>query len=190
MNAGHDEEAARAALYGLLGELFYAPPGQPLLDAIVEAPAGGDGVLSDAWQVLARACRTAEPGAIADEYESLFIGTGRPELMLYGSFYLSGFMMEKPLAALRTDLAALGLARADSVAESEDHIAALCHTMRHLAGQASLEVQKEFFSRHIAPWAATMCDAIAAHPQARFYPAVAQFAELFFDIEVQAFDMV
>ncbi|MES2127347.1 MAG: molecular chaperone TorD family protein [Pseudomonadota bacterium] len=185
-----DEEAARAALYGLLGDLFYGAPGQALLDAIVEAPAGGDGVLRDAWQVLARACRTVPANAIAEEYETLFIGTGRPELMLYGSFYLSGFMMEKPLARLRSDLAALGLERAPAVPESEDHIAALCHTLRHLAAYASLEVQKDFFQRHLAPWAGTMCEAISAHPRAAFYPAVAQFAQLFFEVEAQAFEMV
>jgi TorA maturation chaperone TorD len=191
------EETARADLYGLLAALFYAPPPAELLAAIA-APASsaeeGDGVLQQAWRDLAAACRRADVGALRELYESLFIGVGKPELMLYGSYYLSGFLMEKPLAALRADLDRLGLQRDEQVPESEDHIATLCEVMRYLiasddALHANLATQKQFFATHLQPWVISMCDAILAYPQAGFYAAVAQLAKSFFEVEMQAFDM-
>lgn len=188
------EETARAELYGLLATLFYAPPPQQLLDAIGQAAAPGDGVLQQAWNELAAACAQADAQQVREEYEALFIGLGKPEVMLYASYYLSGFLMEKPLAALRTDLANLGLARDDGMPESEDHIAALCEAMRCLiesddAAQASLATQQQFFGAHLQPWTGAMCEAVIQHPQARFYPVVARLAQRFFEVEAQAFDM-
>jgi len=188
------EETARADLYGLLASLFYAPPSQELLGAIAQAPASGDGVLQQAWNDLAATCEEADVQKLRDEYESLFIGVGKPEVMLYASFYLSGFLMEKPLAALRTDLAGLGLARDDSMPESEDHIAALCEVMRYLIGSddvehANLAMQKQFFNTHLQPWVGEMCEAVMHHPRAVFYSEVAQLAKHFFEVEAQAFEM-
>ncbi|KIF83514.1 TorD/DmsD family molecular chaperone [Noviherbaspirillum autotrophicum] len=188
------EESARADLYGLLATLFYGPPTKDLLDAIAQAPSSGDGVLQQAWNDLAATCEEAQAQKVRDEYESLFIGVGKPEIMLYASFYLSGFLMEKPLAALRSDLDALRLQRSDSMPESEDHIAAMCEVMRYLilsedAEHSSLDTQKRFFSTHLQQWAGAMCDTIMHHPQAVFYSEVAQLAKHFFDVETQAFDM-
>lgn len=188
------EEAARADLYRLLATLFYAPPAPELLGLIAAAKEESDSPLQQAWAQLAAVCRQADPEQVRDEYEALFIGTGKPELMLYGSYYLSGFLMEKPLAALRTDLAALGLQRGDSMPESEDHVAALCEVMRYLiaaddAMQSNIATQKQFFAAHLQPWVVTMCEQIMQHPQATFYPAVANLAKTFFDVEMQAFDM-
>lgn len=192
--ADEREETARANLYGLLASLFYAPPSQQLLDTIAAAPAEGEGVLQQAWAELAAASKRIDAEAARDEYEGLFIGVGKPELMLYGSYYLSGFLMEKPLAALRTDLAALGLQRDEGMPETEDHVAALCEVMRYLiasddAVHANLATQKKFFSAHMQPWVGEMCDAIVAHPKATLYAPVAALAKTFFDIETQAFDM-
>jgi TorA maturation chaperone TorD len=189
------EETARADLYGLLATLFYAPPSQALLDTIGSAQTQGEGVLELAWAELVAAARQAQAETVRDEYEQLFIGVGKPEVMLYGSYYLSGFLMEKPLVALRTDLAKLGLQRAGSVVESEDHIAALCEVMRYLIAsddvtQGSLAMQKKFFADHIQAWVNDLCIALAAHPHAKFYVPVAQVARSFFEVEMQAFDMV
>ena len=189
------EEAARADLYGLLAALFYAPPTQALLDRIgAPRPLSGDGVLERAYAELAEAAKQARAEVVRDEYEALFIGVGKPEVMLYGSFYLSGFLMEKPLAALRTDLAALGLERTDSLGESEDHIAALCEVMRYLivsdeVAPDNIALQKTFFATHMRTWVGALCAAVRAHPHASFYAAVAHFADVFFEIEGQAFDM-
>ncbi len=188
------EETARADLYGLLATLYSAPPSQDLLDTIASARSEGDGVLQQAWAELVAACRSANAETVRDEYETLFIGTGKPEVMLYGSYYLSGFLMEKPLAALRTDLAALGLERDESVPETEDHIAMLCEVMRYLIAsndiaQASLAGQQAFFATHMQPWLIRLCDAIEAHQAARFYRVVTGLARNFFEVEMQAFDM-
>lgn len=116
-------------------------------------------------------------------------------MFLFGSHYLSGFLNEKPLAALRGDIAALGLARDEAMPETEDHVAYLCEVMRYLiAGDdvavANLTRQREFFTRHVQPWMPQMCDALAAHPKARFYRALAGFTHVFVSVEAQGFDML
>ena len=189
------EEAARADLYGLLATLFYAPPPQQLLDTIGAAQTRGDSVLEQAWADLSVACKMARAEPVREEYEALFVGVGKPEVMLYGSFYLSGFLMEKPLAALRTDLANLGLRRDEGIPESEDHIASLCEVMRHLiasedSSHSDIAVQKKFFANHLQPWVLQMCDTVTNHPGTHFYAPVARLAKTFFEIEMQAFDMV
>lgn len=188
------EETARADLYGLLATLFYAPPSQALLDTIASARAEGEGVLEQAWASLVTASKTATSEQVREEYESLFIGVGKPEVMLYGSYYLSGFLMEKPLAELRTDLAAMGLERSEQVVESEDHIASLCEVMRYLIASddvlhANLATQKKFFGTHLQPWCVELCAALASHPAACFYGVVATLAKEFFEVEALAFDM-
>ncbi len=182
-----DEEYARSELYGVLSMLFYGPPSQAVLDLIEGAAIEGDGVLADGWRGLQAASSQTNAERAREEYESLFIGVGKPEVMLYGSYYLSGFLMEKPLAALREDLARLGLERSEHLSESEDHFAALCDAMRLLHG--SIATQKEFFSAHIQPWARQLFDAIDAHPGATYYRAVAGLARSFVEVETQAFDM-
>ena len=123
------------------------------------------------WWPL-RASWTTPPSTA--EYNALFGGVGKPEIYLFGSHYLSGFLNEKPLAALRTDLAALGLGRDDTMSETEDHVAYLCEVMRYLIAGDDVEVanltqQQKFFTTHLQPWVMRMCDDIAAHPKARFY---------------------
>jgi TorA maturation chaperone TorD len=188
------EDLARADLYGLLAALFYASPPQVLLDSIASSKGEGGGVLEDAWQELVNSSRGIDAQQAREEYEDLFIGVGKPEVMLYGSFYLTGFLMERPLAQLRTDLAQLGLERADSVVESEDHIASLCEVMRYLIASddvinGRIEMQHSFYATHIQPWVDDMCTALQNHPRARFYSAVGQLTQRFFEVESQAFEM-
>ena len=188
------EETARADLYGLLATLFYAPPSAGLLATLASAQTEGVGVLGATWAGLVQAARVADEEAVREEYEYLFIGVGKPEVMLYGSYYLSGFLMEKPLAALRTDLAQMGLQRAEAVMESEDHIASLSEVMRYLIAsddvlQANVATQKKFFGTHMQAWVLNLCEAIEAHPKANFYGSVAHLSRVFFEVEMQAFDM-
>ncbi|HYW56399.1 MAG TPA: molecular chaperone TorD family protein [Polaromonas sp.] len=192
-----DEETARAEVYGLLSALYYAPPAA-LLDqlrvAVTEAPAAG-ALLEAPWSELVESARKLRNDDIAREYDALFGGVGKPEVYLFGSHYLSGFLNEKPLAALRTDLAALGLERDDAMSETEDHVAYLCEVMRYLiAGEdvavANLTRQREFFARHLQPWALALCEAIAIHPKADFYRSVAGFTQAFISVETQGFDML
>lgn len=193
-----DEETARAEVYGLLAALYYAPPSAELLAqlrvAATEAPVAG-GFLEEPWRALVAAAREHDEAALRAEYDTLFGGVGKPEVYLFGSHYLSGFLNEKPLAALRVDLAALGLARDEALPETEDHIACVCEVMRYLiAGEdvavANLVQQQAFFAKHLQPWGQRLCEAIAAHPQARFYAALAAFTQAFLQVEQQGFDLL
>lgn len=193
-----DEETARAELYGLLALLFYAPPTTNLLmqlrAAATETPAAG-ALLEEPWRALVGVVRTMADEAIKNEYTKLFGGVGKPEIYLYGSHFLSGFLNEKPLARLRTELNNLGLTRSEDMPETEDHFAYLCEVMRYLiAGDdvavANLTRQREFFSTHIQPWVNAMCDDIKNNPQARFYAYLAELTQAFMGIEAQGFDML
>lgn len=193
-----DEETARAEIYGLLAQLYYAPPAPDLLAAlrvaVTDAPAQG-AFLEEPWRAVVGSARGLGDAAIADEYDALFGGVGKPEVYLFGSHYLSGFLNEKPLARLRDTLAALGLARDEAMPETEDHIAYLCEVMRYLiAGDdvavANLTKQREFFAGHLQPWVNELCDAIWAHPKAHFYAALAGFTRAFMNVEAQGFDML
>ncbi|OGB13207.1 MAG: hypothetical protein A2W72_00715 [Burkholderiales bacterium RIFCSPLOWO2_12_67_14] len=193
-----DEETARAEVYGLLAALFYAPPTPELLAqlrvAVTEAPAPG-GFLEEPWRQFVGSARELSDQQVADEYDALFGGVGKPEVYLFGSYYLSGFLNEKPLAALRGDLAALGLTRDETMNETEDHFACVCEVMRYLIAGDDVEVanltqQQKFFSTHVQNWAPALCDAIVAHPRARFYGALAGFAAAFVSVETQGFDLM
>jgi TorA maturation chaperone TorD len=193
-----DEETARAEVYGLLAALYYAAPGTELYEnlrvAVTAAPAEG-ALLESSWGELVAAARAQSLEATVSEHDALFGGVGKPEVYLFGSHYLSGFLNEKPLAALRTDIAALGLARDEAMPETEDHVAYLCEVMRYLiagddAAVANLTRQREFFARHVQPWLPLMCEAIARHPKARFYAALAGFTQAFISVEAQGFDML
>ena len=193
-----DEETARAEVYGLLAALYYAAPSKLLYDnlcvAATQAPAAG-AVLESSWSELVAAARRQSLAEVTAEFDALFGGVSRPEVYLFGSHYLSGFLNEKPLAALRTDIAALGLARDDAMSETEDHVAYLSEVMRyHIAGDdvavANLTRQREFFTRHVQSWLPQMCDALAAHPKACFYRALAVFTQTFVGVESQGFDML
>ena len=197
-SADGSEELARAELYGLLSRLWLAPPDAALLQqfktAVTEAPETC-ALLEAPWQALVGALRETSPEAAAAEHEALFMGVGKPEVFAYGSFYLSGFLNEKPLAALRTDLAALGLTRDANVLETEDHVAYLFEVMRYLiAGDdievCNLEQQRRFFRGHIQTWVERLCDTVAAHPRALTWRAVAAFTQQFLLVETQGFDML
>lgn len=194
---GLDEELARAEVYGLLALLYQAPPSARLLDdlgvAVTEAPVTG-AFLEEPWRALVGVARTLSQAEIEDEYDALFGGVGKPEVLLYGSHHLSGFLHDKPLVKLRSDLARLGLTRDERTAETEDHIAYLCEVMRYLiAGEdvavANLAEQQRFFAAHLQPWVERLCDDIAAQPAARFYLALAGFTRAFMSVEAQGFDM-
>ena len=149
------EELARAEVYGLLAALFYAPPGEALHAqfqvAVTEAPVAG-AFLEESWQSLVAAARRVAPEAVQREFDLLFQGIGKPEIFLYGSFYLAGKLNERPLVELRHSLRALGLEKSETVNETEDHIASLCEVMRYLiagddAQTSNLAVQRTLLRR-------------------------------------------
>jgi TorA maturation chaperone TorD len=192
------EELARAELYGLLSRLWHAPPDAALLQAfstaVTEAPESGSH-LEAPWAALVAALRQTSVEAAADEHQALFHGVGKPEVFAFGSFYLSGFLNEKPLAALRTDLAQLGLTREEAALETEDHVAYVFEVMRFLiagddAAVCNLEQQRRFFRAHVQSWVSQLCEATARHPRAATWRAVAEFTREFMAVETQGFDML
>ncbi|MBC7548341.1 MAG: molecular chaperone TorD family protein [Polaromonas sp.] len=193
-----DEETARAEVYGLLATLFHAAPSAELHAnlqvAVTEAPARG-AMLESPWSELVAAAQRMTCSEISREYDALFVSVGKPEVTLFGSYYLSGFLNEKPLVVLRTDIAELGLARDEMQAITEDHIAYVFEVMRYLiAGDdvsiSNLTRQRAFFARHVQSWLPALCDVLASHPKAVFYKSVAVFTEAFISVESQGFDML
>ena len=192
------EELERAELYGLLARCWHAPPDAALLAqfavAVTEAPQPG-AFLEASWQALVAAMRASSVAEAADEYAALFLGIGKPEVFLYGSHHLAGSLNEKPLVALRSDLAAFGLTRDATSSETEDHLSYLFELMRYLiAGDdvavCNLESQRRIFRSHLQPWVGVLCDAVEQHPRARLYAALAAFTRAFVEVETLAFDMV
>lgn len=191
------EDQARADLYALVARLLFAAPDAALLAALAAADpicaGGGERPLEDAWEKLVLAAGVVDAGAAADEFDELFISTGTPQVNPYGSLYLCGYMNDKPLAALRTDLARLRLARLPGTGELEDHLGALCESMRVLvsggpgAPRRTVGEQKRFFESHIAPWYAACLADVASARGANFYRLVAAFAAAFLAIEAEAF---
>ncbi len=197
-SADDAEELARAELYGLLAQLWLAPPDAALLQqfavAVTRPPEPG-GHLDPPWSALVAALRATDAAAAAAEYDALFQGIGKPEILLYGSYYLSGHLNERPLAALRSDLQRLGLTRDETRGETEDHLAYLFELMRWLiAGDevevCNLEQQRRIFRTHLQPWIEALCDAVEAHPRAQTWRALATFTRAFMQVEAQAFDML
>ncbi|MEP7282498.1 MAG: molecular chaperone TorD family protein [Rubrivivax sp.] len=189
---------ARAELYGLLAQLWLAPPDaalrRQLAVAVTQAPQPG-ARLEAAWQDLVGALRARDADALQEEYDALFGGVGKSEIFPYGSFYLSGHLHEQPLATLRGDLNALGLTRDRERAETEDHVSYLFEVMRFLiagddAGTCNLEQQRRFFRTHVQPWVETLCDTVLAHPAAHATAALAALTRDFIQVETQGFDLL
>lgn len=190
VNAGavNGEDRARARVYVLLGALLARPPNQTLLQTLgqMEIPASEAGSdMSPAWGSLKQAAARAEATAVADEFQELFVGISRGELVPYGSWYVTGFLMEKPLAELRVDLKRLGFERQEGVSEPEDHAAALCETMGLIAASPEFELtmQREFFGKHVDPWMGRFFGDLATARSASFYRAVGLLGERFLEVE-------
>lgn len=187
------EDRLRADLYDFLAALLARPTGQDLL-AQTAGLSGDDSPLGKAISALARVAAQSGPEMVEREFNALFIGVGRGELLPYASFYLTGFLNEKPLASLRKDMAALQISRAPNVFEPEDNIASLLEIMAGMIGgrfgePVPLDRQVTFFNRHIAPWAGHFFADLEGAKNAVFYGGVGAVGQLFMEIERQAFRM-
>jgi len=192
MTALTDEDRVRGNLYALLGNLLAAAPDAALLEVLrgISPEPDDDSLLAASWQMLAVAAARADLEQLRQEYDALFIGLGRGEIVPYGSWYLTGFLMEQPLAQLRGDLRVLGIERQPGVHEPEDHAPALCHTTALLiTGEvpAPLERQFDFYARHLETWLLQFFRDLQQAKSARFYRAVGQLGEQFIGVESQAF---
>jgi len=189
-----EEAAARAHIYSLLGTLLATPPDAALLDRLkgIDAPDTGAAGLAPGWAALKQAAQQTTPEALAEEYQDLFIGLGRGEIVPYGSWYLTGLLMGEPLVELRGELAAIGLRRQDEVAEPEDHAAALCESMAFIILAEDPGVagrQQAFFERYLQPWMGRFFEDLGKAQSARFYASVALFGARFIDIETTYLSM-
>jgi TorA maturation chaperone TorD len=182
-------EEARSREYLMIASLLRSVPQVETLTAIGRL--GGDETpLGMARIGLAEAASRAKPADVAAEFFSLFIGIGRGELLPYASFYLTGFLHERPLARLREDMARLGIERAEGNFDPEDHLGLLMEIMAGFANgtfEVELSEQEAFFERHLAPWAERCMADIAVSPSARFYKAVAIYGMRFLEVEREAF---
>ncbi len=193
-----DEDRARADWYALLGRLYYGGPDAGLLASIAQAGAGvsleTDLPFAAASKALAAASSTADPAAVQQEHDDLFVGTGKAEISLYVTYYLAETGREKILVRLRSELAGMGLSRKESAREPEDHFAGIVDVMRHLVERgstdAALQDQCRFFGQFIEPAYAAFCDAIAASARAEYYRRVAVFTRAFLDVETEAIKML
>lgn len=194
------EDQARADLYGLLARLFYAPPDANLISELrLAAPAPADGepptaegdAFKSAWSGLMAACASAFPARLEEEHMQLFIGVGKAEVTPYLSAYIVKSERDTPLAHLRGQLADWGLARHESASEPEDHVAAICETMRWLIAvrKAELEVQRRFFLEYFYTAGQRFCSAVSACENSKFYRHPARLLSAFLDIEHKAFEI-
>ncbi len=187
------EDVMRADIYALLGRVLFASPDQSLLN-IFKNLSGDATPMGEAFRVLRHLAETCSPKELSEEYDALFIGMGRGELLPYGSYYLTGFLNEKPLARLRASMRDLSIGREENVSEPEDHIAIMCEMMSGLilgkySEPADIEVQHHFFTAHIESWAWHFFRDLETAKSSRFYQPVGTIGKLFMEIEAKAFSM-
>jgi TorA maturation chaperone TorD len=187
-----DVDIARMEEYALLAALLSCAPDSALLEAL-SGIRGDSTRLGAAHTALARAAEEADCKLLEREFFELFVGVGRGELLPYGSYYLTGFLNERPLARLRDDLRMLGIVRSEEQNEPEDHAAILCEIMAGLAGgglAVAPDAQKRLFEKHLAPWIGRFFADLEGLKMASFYRHVATVGRLFIDIETEAFALL
>jgi TorA maturation chaperone TorD len=189
--AGEIDEAdsARANEYALLAALLVRAPNAQLLNRLSQLR-GDVSPLGVAHAALAEAAAATTEQKVEREFFDLFIGLGRGELLPYGSYYLTGFLHERPLARLREDLRTFGIQRADGVYEPEDHAAILCEIMaglisRRLGGEADSD--RVVFEKHMSPWIGRFFADLERAEAATFYQVVGTLGRVFVEIETEAF---
>ena len=188
-----EEDRLRAQWYSLLTQFLSAAPDAVTLD-LARALTGDGSDLGKGVTALAAAAKGATVAGLEEEYFNLFIGIGQGELLPYVSYYLTGFLNEKPLAALRIDMDELGIGRVEGVKEPEDHIASLCEMMAGMITGAfgepvGLDRQREFFDKHIGCWAPRFFEDLQAAESATFYMPIGLIGSVFMSVESQAFEM-
>ncbi|KRW83929.1 molecular chaperone [Marinobacter sp. P4B1] len=186
-----DEDRARAQIYQLLAVLLSSPPSDELLKGLASLQ-GDDTPLGSAYKNLAALAQRTTAVDAEQEFNNLFIGVGRGELLPYASYYLTGFLNEKPLADLRTDLMARGVKVSDGVKEPEDHIGTLCEIMAGIitgefACDSDVSSQKAFFDAHITKWAALFFTDLEEAQSSVLYAPVGSLGRAFMAVEADAF---
>ncbi len=184
-----DEDTARSDTYAILAALLSDIPSRDLIDYLSHIGSAekdqSPGEVGQAWLQLKQSALDSNPAMLDDEYHDLFIGVGRGEVIPYGSWHLTGFLMDKPLSELRDELRALGFEADPNRKEPEDHIAAVCETMSILITAEDIEgyQQRRFFMNHLHPWAEKFFSQLQGAKNANFYRAVGLLGEQFIQLE-------
>ena len=192
-NSISEEDILRADMYGFLAELFRKEPSDELISTVA-ALEGDQSPIGGACLTLAHLAKTLDNDLIRHEYVTVFVGVGRGEILPFASYYLTGFLNDKPLANLRADMAAIGIARADGVKEPEDHISSLFDMMAGLIRGSfgrvySVAEQASFYRKHVEPWAGMLMGDVETAKSAVFFAPAGTIGRAFLDIESQAFSM-
>ncbi|UTZ37428.1 molecular chaperone [Vibrio campbellii] len=183
------EQTLRTEIYLVLSALFRSAPSEEMIEFLTSLEVEpSESAMQKAWIALQQAAKDSNREALEDEYQDLFIGIGRGEVMPFGSWHMTGAMMEKPLAEIRHDLELLGFERDENVKEPEDHIAALCEVMSMLTGEEE-NLQQAVFNKHIAPWFNSFTQQLENAESANFYKPAAQLCEAFLTLEQVRFSV-
>ncbi|MDF6016524.1 TorD/DmsD family molecular chaperone [Vibrio harveyi] len=183
------ERTLRTEIYLVLSALFRSAPSEEMIEFLTSLEVEpSESAMQKAWIALQQAAKDSNREALEDEYQDLFIGIGRGEVMPFGSWHMTGAMMEKPLAEIRHDLELLGFERDENVKEPEDHIAALCEVMSMLTGEEE-DLQQAVFNKHIAPWFNSFTQQLENAESANFYKPAAQLCEAFLTLEQVRFSV-
>ncbi|WP_431786727.1 TorD/DmsD family molecular chaperone [Vibrio harveyi] len=183
------EQTLRTEIYLVLSALFRSEPSEEMIEFLTSLEVEpSESAMQKAWIALQQAAKDSNREALEDEYQDLFIGIGRGEVMPFGSWHMTGAMMEKPLAEIRHDLELLGFERDENVKEPEDHIAALCEVMSMLTGEEE-DLQQAVFNKHIAPWFNSFTQQLENAESANFYKPAAQLCEAFLTLEQVRFSV-
>jgi len=188
-----ENDQLRADIYQLLAALLRSHPSAELLHFLTRLELDDEdaGSMSQAWQALKVAAeKYNDQEQLEEEYFNIFYGVGRGEILPYASWFMTGSLMDKPLALLRQDLIQLGFTREENVKEPEDHVAALCEVMGALILEAPGYRQLAFYQRHIGSWIQRFCADLTKTPSAQFYVSVAQLANAFFEAEANEFEQL
>ncbi|QSX33566.1 molecular chaperone TorD family protein [Shewanella avicenniae] len=185
-----ENDLLRADIYQLLAALLRRQPSEELLQFLhgLEVDSNDDSDMTRAWSAIKLAAQQFIPEQLEDEYFNLFIGVGAGEILPYGSWFMTGSLMDKPLALLRQDLAQLGFERDENVKEPEDHVAALFEVMSVLIVEAPSHQQLAFYRRHLGSWIIRFWDTLSRCDSAAFYAVVAQLGRAFFETEIVEFE--
>ena len=188
-----EEDQLRADMYSFIANLIRTEPSQDLVESIKNLK-GDKSTIGSAIKLLSKFASTIHISEIQDEYVNLFVGVGRGELLPFASYYITGFLNDKPLSKLRNDMNKIGVVRLKEVKEPEDHISSLFDIMSGLitgkfGKQYTISEQSEFFEKHLNSWAHLLMEDIESAKTAVFYAPLGSLGKEFINIEREAFRM-
>jgi TorA maturation chaperone TorD len=192
-NTINNEDQLRADMYSFLANLLRAEPSAELVNQLTKLESD-ESPIGKSIKTLSKLASSLDLPTIRDEYVRIFIGVGRGEILPFASYYLTGFLKDKPLAKLRNDMKEIGIQLAENVKEPEDHIASLFDMMSGLilgkfSKKFSIGEQKDFFNKHLAPWVDLLMRDIESSRIAVFYSPIGTIGREFMEIERSSFSM-